>query len=101
MSDTILITLYADFRGPGRFVVHQVAYVLHRNVQRFRGGLVFKAHRLGVSLNSRLESKKKEEEVVWKRANPARHVRAYVRKLITCEKAMRVIKEKITGVPCS
>ena len=28
------------------------------NVQRFRGGLVFKAHRLCVSLNSRLESNK-------------------------------------------
>jgi len=33
----------------------------HRNVQRFRGGLVFKAHRLCVSLNSRLESNKEEE----------------------------------------
>jgi len=36
--------------------------LLHRNVQRFRGGLVFKAHRLCVSLNSRLESNKEEEE---------------------------------------
>ena len=36
---------------------------VHRNVQRFRGGLVFKTHRLGVSLNSRLESNKEEEEV--------------------------------------
>ena len=36
--------------------------LLHRNVQRFRGGLVFKAHRLRVSLNSRLESNKEEEE---------------------------------------
>ena len=35
--------------------------LLHRNVQRFRGGLVFKAHRLCVSLNSRLESNKEEE----------------------------------------
>ena len=40
---------------------------------RFRGGLVFKAHRLFVSLNSRLESNKEEEEAcevpqinVWK-----------------------------------
>jgi len=32
------------------------------NVKRFRGGLVFKAHRLCVSLNSRLESDKEEEE---------------------------------------
>ena len=33
-----------------------------RNVQWFRGGLVFKAYRLCVSLNSRLESNKKEEK---------------------------------------
>jgi len=32
-------------------------------VQRFRGGLVFKAHRLCVSLNYRLESNKEEEKV--------------------------------------
>ena len=38
--------------------------VLHRNMQRFRGGLVFKARRLYVSLNSRLESNKEEEECV-------------------------------------
>jgi len=31
-------------------------------VQRVRGGLVFKAYRLCVSLNSRLESNKEEEE---------------------------------------
>ena len=31
-------------------------------MQRFRGGLVFKAHRLCVSLNSRLETNKEEEE---------------------------------------
>ena len=37
-------------------------HLLHRNVQRFRGGLVFKAHRLCVSLNSSLESHK---EVGW------------------------------------
>ena len=34
----------------------------HRNVQRFRGGLVFKAHRLCVSPNSRLESNKEEKK---------------------------------------
>ena len=33
-------------------------------VQRFRGGLVLKAHRLCVSLNSKLESNKEEEEEV-------------------------------------
>ena len=32
------------------------------NVQRFRGGLVFKAHRLCVPLNSRLESNNEEEK---------------------------------------
>ena len=32
-------------------------------MQRFQGGLVFDAHRLCVSLNSRLESNKEEEEV--------------------------------------
>ena len=36
--------------------------LLHRNVQWFRGGLVFKAHRLCVSLNSRLERNKQEED---------------------------------------
>ena len=35
---------------------------LYRNVQRFRGGLVFKDHRLCVSLNSRLASNKEEED---------------------------------------
>ena len=35
-------------------------HLLRRNVKRFRGGLVFKAHRL-VSPNSRLESNKEEE----------------------------------------
>jgi len=32
------------------------------NMQRFRGGLVFKAHGLCVSLNSRLESNKEEKD---------------------------------------
>ena len=36
--------------------------LLGMNVRRFRGGLVFKALRLFVSLNSRLESNKEEEE---------------------------------------
>ena len=34
----------------------------HRNVQRFQGGHVFKAHRLCLSLNSRRESNKEEED---------------------------------------
>ena len=33
-------------------------------MQRFRGGLVFKAHRLGVSLNSRHGSNKEEERSI-------------------------------------
>jgi len=36
-------------------------------VQRFRGGLVFKAHRLCVSLNSRLESDKKKSSDLYAR----------------------------------
>ena len=40
-----------------------IEQLLHRNVQRFRGGLVFKAHRLCVSLNSRLKSNKEEEDL--------------------------------------
>jgi len=35
--------------------------MLHINVQRFRGGLESQAHRLWVSLNSRLESNKEED----------------------------------------
>ena len=33
-------------------------------MQRFRGGLVFEARRLCVSLNSRLESNKEEDEIL-------------------------------------
>jgi len=33
---------------------------LHRNVQRFRGGLVFKAHRLCATLGVRIMKKKKK-----------------------------------------
>ena len=36
--------------------------LINRNVQRFRGGLISKAHRLCVSLNYRLESNEEEEE---------------------------------------
>jgi len=48
-------------RGP-RMDQPRVEQLLHRNVQRFRGGLVSKAHILYVPLNSRLESNKEEEE---------------------------------------
>jgi len=43
-------------------LARQHTQVLRRNVKRFRGGLVFKAHRIFVSLNSRLESNKEKEE---------------------------------------
>jgi len=46
----------------------RVEQLIHRNVQRFRGGLVLKAHGLCVSLNSRLESNKedkKNQSEVW------------------------------------
>ena len=36
--------------------------LLYINVQRFRGGRVFQAHGLCVSLNSRLEEEKKKNE---------------------------------------
>ena len=44
---------------------------IHRNLQRFRGGLVSKAHRLCVSLNCGLESNNKREQD-WRRAAPLR-----------------------------
>jgi len=46
-------------------------------VQRFRGGLVFKAHRLCVSLNSRLESNKEEEGVASCHSRPSRCQRRF------------------------
>jgi len=46
----------------GRFWQTQPLVDTASNVQRFRGGLVFKAHILCVSLISRLESNKEEEE---------------------------------------
>ena len=46
--------------APPHHCQENMAHIGH--VQRFRGGLVFKAHRLCVSLNSRLESNKEEEE---------------------------------------
>ena len=49
-------------QGVGLRVEGSGVQLLPRNVQRFRGGLVSKAHRLCVSLNSKLESNKEEEE---------------------------------------
>ena len=40
-------------------------------MQRFRDGLVFKAHSLCVSLNSRLESNQEAEEVEGRRSSAA------------------------------
>ena len=59
-------------RGSAQKKVWVRVYPMHKHessccvrggdVQRFRGGLIFKAHRLCVSLNSRLERNKEEEE---------------------------------------
>ena len=43
--------------------ISSLEQLLQRNVRRFRGGLVIKAQRLCVSLNSRLESNKEEEKI--------------------------------------
>ena len=45
---------------------------LDGNVQQFRGGLGFKAHRLYVSLNFRLESNEEEEKNKMKIKPPIR-----------------------------
>jgi len=50
--------------------------LIHRNVQRFRGGLVLKNHRLCVSLNSTLERNKKER----RRNNRPRSFRVVVKR---------------------
>ena len=42
---------------------------LYMTVQKFRGGLVFKAHRLCASHNSRLESNKEEEKIARLESN--------------------------------
>jgi len=49
--------------------------LLHRTMQWFRDGLVFKAHRLCVSLISRLESNKEEERRSPPHAAPPRSYR--------------------------
>ena len=48
--------------GIGVVGVGVLCQSLDRNVQRFPGGLVFKAHKLRASLNSRRESNKEEDE---------------------------------------
>jgi len=74
--------------------LRRVKCLLHRNVERFRGGLVFKAHRRFASLTSRLESNKEErrasaqgrdhpgcrpEAKVTLKACPARTVKLHAR----------------------
>ena len=54
----LLHAVLHDFSAGSLGFRNQLLYI---NVQRFRGGLVFKAHRLCVSLNSRLESGNEEE----------------------------------------
>jgi len=70
MSEVPLYSRSSHRRAAELACVGHGEQLLHRNVQRFRGGLVFKAHRLCVSLNSRLESNKEEEEEeegTWRR----------------------------------
>ena len=47
--------------GPAGVAGGDAVLVLQINVQRFQSGLVFKAHRLCVSLNAGLKSHKEEE----------------------------------------
>ena len=54
----------------GLRVIKKKKKVQRYGVQRFRDGLVFKAH---VSLNSRLESNKEEEEEEGELATPHQH----------------------------
>ena len=51
-----------EFRVGAGTGVKGLGFTATRFVERFRGGLVFKAHRLCVSLNSRLEGNKEEEK---------------------------------------
>ena len=54
-----------------------VAQLLCRNVKRFRGGLVFEAHRLFVSLNCRLESKEEKKKSLG-RSRARRSLQGYL-----------------------
>jgi len=67
------------------------------NVHRFRDGLVFKAHRLCVSLNSRLESnKEKTKKVRGRRAKPAFSLTAYsTRSDVTSEETMLPVRATV------
>ena len=63
-------------------------------MQQFRGGLVFKDHRLCVSLNSRLESKKEEEEASDSVASVASDTRESI-----ARKATSLRGEAVDGHP--
>ena len=70
----------------------------YRNVQRFRGGLVFKAHRLCVSLNSRLENEKEEEKVGATGAAPRSASRSERKRV--CEKKSECVCERESDWVC-
>ena len=54
-----------SLRGSAPFSQHTaVRWSLHINMQRFRGGLVFKVRGLCILMKSMLESNKKEDECV-------------------------------------
>jgi len=56
---------------PASFMMLTIIVVYACRCLRFRGGLVFKAHRLFVSLNPRLESNREEGDPVPARVGQA------------------------------
>ena len=78
------------FRNVQRF---RGGLVFNRNMQRFRGGLVFRAH----VLNSRLESHKKEEKegegywvTGWTRSDIGQRATALLTQLVTSNRPIQV-----------
>jgi len=65
-----------------------------RNVQRFRGGLVFKAHRLCVSLNSRLENHKEEEDTPARSRSATSHTTSQPSSRSRCSHTRQVLNPK-------
>ena len=55
-----------ELYSSAKLSIQEQAQELYRNVQRFRGRLIFKAHIICVSLNSRIASNKEEEERIAK-----------------------------------
>ena len=62
-------------------------------MQRFRGGLVFKAHGLCVSLNSRLESCKEEKKRRWYLVSSQPPVAGLAKMYIRCPANMAHIRQ--------